>query len=291
MSLHHKAHPHGLAARAGLKHIGAYVLHTLLQLLLRLIALAPVIYASATGQFFGVPKAHLTGISLLCSLPLYLLLVLPLRHPLGQMLSTWTGAPVPAAERGSYPVWLSQSLGRLLRILPFLIPLMAWLGVFYYYANIAPTNYAWLDLTSLGGLFGGDIIAGMAVLLVLLAVSLWLAAIGWRRIMPFFYLGIRPLKEDARRMANIDKRQLKRSIRLNALITLPAIAALLLSSLLGDLSGNLLFDATTILGRMLAFDPGILNLRTTGPLLAVIYLPFVLWRKLALVVVIHRDEA
>ncbi len=203
MTTEHARSAHGAAGRAALKNAGAYTVLTIGQLLIRLVALSPLIYAIATRSFFGVPRAHRTAVALLASLPLWILLVLPCRYRLGGIVSRWLGHEGPNPDFSSYGTWLSQGIGRLLKALPWMVPLIAWLGGFYYYMNFAPFNAMGLMIDDVGKLIGGDYIHGAVMLALALVIAAVLAWIGWRRMMPFFYLPIAPLHEDAQRRSGV----------------------------------------------------------------------------------------
>ncbi|MHC1786005.1 MAG: hypothetical protein AB9880_02930 [Christensenellales bacterium] len=296
MSIQDKSAPHGVAGRVCASHPGRYVLMTLGQLLLRALALSPLIYAALTKSFFGAPQAHIMGIALLACLPLFLLLVLPMRYYLGGILSGWLGYEGPHPRLDDYPRWLGQNLGRMVLVLPWLLPLAGYLGAFYYYMNISDFPSFFLMIKSVGGLVGGDYLHGVVLLMLLLLVCLLLALWGWHRQMPLFYLPLRPLREDARRLRRLHRakpRLLRRASILNLLIVLPpllATLAVLAGSLISRLTGDIQMDLMIILPALTAFDFPQTDLVKVGLVFLLLYLPFVLWRKTALASAIHRSR-
>lgn len=284
---HTKAH--ALALEAGFHHIWAYIGNSLLELLLRAVCLMPLIYLGVKGSFFGVAPRHATGVALLCCLPLWLVLVLPMRYRLGGAVTEMQGQQGPDTALSHYPRWLWQLMIRLLKALPFLLPLAAWLAAYYYYAKVVDFPQFFLMVRSTGGLLGGTYATGMALLLLLFALCLAVAIIGWRRLMVFFYLPLASTRQDGARLKQLDKRSLRRISLMNLLILLPPLALLLAGSLLQGLKGELERDAVNILTRLTEFDLATLNLRQTGPWLLLLYLPFALWRKMALAQGIHGE--
>lgn len=290
MTTEHARSAHGAAGRAALKNAGAYTVLTIGQLLIRLVALSPLIYAIATRSFFGVPRAHRTAVALLASLPLWILLVLPCRYRLGGIVSRWLGHEGPNPDFSSYGTWLSQGIGRLLKALPWMVPLIAWLGGFYYYMNFAPFNAMGLMIDDVGKLIGGDYIHGAVMLALALVVAAVLAWIGWRRMMPFFYLPIAPLHEDAQRRRALSRKALCRTTIINFFIILPPLAialGVLGASVQSRLTGNIQMDMMVLLPAVTQFDFPQADLIRVGLVLLVTYLPFVIWRKTALAAAIH----
>ena len=87
------------ANHASIGHFGQYILITLEQLLLRAIALSPLIYALVSGQFFGLRREYVLAAALLSALVLWTLLALPARLRMGAQLSGWFGAHPHSDER------------------------------------------------------------------------------------------------------------------------------------------------------------------------------------------------
>ena len=292
MSLEHSRGAHAQAGRAATRNLGEYTALTLGQLLIRLVALAPLIYAIATRSFFGVVRAHRATVALLCCIPLWLLIVLPCRYRLGGLVSRWLGAQGPEPAFSSYGRWLSQGLGRLLIALPWMVPLFAWLGGFYYYMHFAPFNAMGLMIDDVGGLVGGDYLHGVIILIAALLAAIVLACIGWRRMMPFFYLPMAPLSRDGKRRHALKGKGLGGVTLVNLLIVLLPLAVslwVLWSSIQSRMTGDLQMDMMVLLPAVTQFDFPQSDLIRVGLVLLVAYLPFVLWRKTALAAAIHSE--
>ena len=294
MTLDHRGTPHRIARRASIDHIPEYLLITLCQLLLRALALSPLIYATITRSFFGVPKAHAMGIAMLCCIPLYLLLVLPLRYRVGGRLSGWLKAEGPHTALSNYPAWLAQGLLIFLRALPWLLPLFAYFGAFYYYMNMTDFPSFFLMIRNVGGLVGGDYVHGVALLVLLLLVCIALAAWGWYRVMPSFYLPLLAEYRKARKLKAIRRgAHICGTVLVNLLCVLPPLAivlAMLASSLITRMTGDIQLDLMILLPALTAFDFPQTDLLMAGLVILLLYLPFVLYRKAALAAAIHRED-
>ena len=271
---------HRAAARASLRHAGGYVATTIIQLLLRAVALAPFLYALITKQFFGVPQAHAPAVALLCCIPLYLLLVLPFRFQVGGLVSQWLGARV---ETGSYGEWFRRGILWILRTLPWLLPLLVYMGAYHYVMNTDGTILFSLFINA-GAVIGGDSVYGVILLAALFVLCVVLAAWGWHRNMPRFYLpqghGLKPRPATAGVTA------------INLLITLVPLAisiAILSVSIVARMSGDMVADALTLLSAT-DFDFPPQDLWTVAAVLVLLYLPFVLWRKTAIAAAVYRES-
>jgi hypothetical protein len=294
MPLDHRGTPHRIAWRASVAHIPEYLRITLCQLLLRALALSPLIYADLTKGFFGVPKAHTMGIAMLCCIPLYLLLVLPLRYRVGGRLSGWLKAEGPPSALSGYPAWLAQGLLIFLRALPWLLPLFAYFGAFYYYMNMTDFPSFFLMIRNVGGLVGGDYVHGVALLVLLLLVCAVLAAWGWYRVMPSFYLPLHSNFQKARKLKAIRRAShVRGTTMINLLLALPPLVivlAVLASSLITRMTGDIQLDLMILLPALTAFDFPRTDLLMAGLAILLLYLPFVLYRKAALAAAIHKEN-
>ncbi len=277
--------PHARAAKASILHIGQYILTTLQQLVWRAISLSPLIYAMISGEFFGIQKDYVTAVALLCCLPLWILLVLPERFRVGAQLSTWFGA---APSTATWADRLARGLKRLAITLPFLLPLAAYLALLYYNMYYVGFNSFFTLIESAGKLVGGDIVVGVAILVLLGLLLAVLAFWGWRRyMMPHFYL------PQAGRIKSKAAFSLKKTIFINALITLPSlllVLALLGISLGPSMSGSVMFDTLTIVSAVSQFDFPASTLTQCAAVLAIVYLPFVLLRKAAIAANYYGDK-
>ena len=294
MPLDHRDTPHRAARQAGIAHIREYLEITLGQLILRGLALSPLIYASVTKGFFGAPRAHAVGIAMLCCIPLYLLLVLPFRYRVGGRLSYWLGAEGPRTALSNYPAWLAQGLHVFLRALPWLLPIFFYLGAFYYYMNMTDFPSFFEMIRAVGGLIGGDYAHGVALLVLLALVCTLLAALGWYRVMPSFYLPLRPDFQSAAKIKALRRSpRLRRTRNLNLLGVLPAlliVLAVLAASLISRMTGDIQLDLMILLPALTAFDFPQSDLLLAGLAVLLAYVPFVLCRKAALAAAIHLED-
>lgn len=277
--------PHALASKASSRHIGPYTLITLEQLLWRVISLSPLIYAAVSGRFFALHKDYVPAAALLSCIPLWVLLVLPARFRAGAQLSRWFGADI---NSGSWSDRLARGLTRLAVTLPFLVPVLVYLGVLYYNMYFTGFNSFFMLIESAGKLVGGNFVAGLAILALLLVVLAFLALWGWRRFMvPHFYLPQDELSK-AKSVAIPGKTRL-----INMLIILPSLVLVLMLlglSLAPKLSGSVMLDTLTIMSALTQFDFPAETLYQCLLALAIAYLPFVLLRKAAIAAVYHRKK-
>ena len=287
------ASPHACALRASKKHFSQYILITLEQLLIRIFSSIPLIYAMITKQFFSIPSDHVLTAALLSCIPFWVVLALPFRYRLGGQLSAWFSKQGPRTSLNHYGSWFAQSLLRLLKILPFLLPLLAYLSVIYYNYYFVGFNSFLMLIESSGKLFGGDFLVGVIVLIALMFLLIGLAFYGWRRMMPFFYLEEASVKLDGKRRRLLKPNSLVKTTFYNFLIILPALAisfVLLGLSMSTRLSGSTMFDSLTVISILTQFDFPAEVLLQTGGVLAILYLPFVIFRKAALCASMHHCE-
>lgn len=282
--------PQGTALRACIGHAADYLLNTVVELALRAICSAPFIFVALGGTLPFAPEEHQLAVSILMSLPLWLLFVLPLRYRLGGRISRWLGAEGPEESLRNYPRWLGQSLARLVLALPYIVPLAAFLVAYYYYAKMTEFTAFFSMLNGLGGLVGGNFVHGLGIALVLFLLCLILAFFGWRKLMVFYYMPIESAAYDRRRRLALKTKRMRGVILVNFLILLPAVALLIYSAFLADLTGNLTADALSMVNKLVQFSLSVFNLRDIGIWLLLLYLPFVLWRKASLAAAIHQAD-
>ena len=278
--------PHARAAGACIGHIGQYILITLEQLLLRAIALSPLIYALVSGQFFGLRREYVLAAALLTSLVLWTLLALPARLRMGAQLSGWFGAQINA---GSWSDRLAKGLVPFAKALPLVLPVFICLYILYYVFSFSgfPVFFKMLEYPGsliadiLGGL-SADIVMTMGVLVwaIVLAILAWLAFRGWRRFMvPCTYL------HQCSRTKGKPAKLAGRITLINFLIVLPPVAislVLLALSRAPKLSGSMMFDVLTVVSAVTGFDFPAHTLTQCAWVLGLVYLPFVLLRKAAI---------
>lgn len=278
--------PHKQAGQAYSANMPAIVLQLFLQILLRAAAFSPMIITGITGRFFLVKGDHVMAVAFLVSLPLYLLIVMPFRFHFYANLARYLGHAHRDANISNYGKWLSAGLYRLLRSLPFLLPLIVYAALYYYYMRVADLTRLPLLILDLGALVGGTFSEGTAILVIISFIAFLIAFFGWRRSLLFECL---PVAEtgiaSAWQRSRMRRTQAAPVSRINFLLCLPgliAIGAVLVINLSQDLSGSFFEKIFSLL-------PTILNVKfppTTyyQMLIALIifYLPLLPLRKLAL---------
>ena len=283
--------PHARAASASIGHIGQYILITLEQLLLRAIALSPLIYALVSGEFFGLRREYVLAAALLSALVLWTLLALPARLRMGAQLSGWFGAQM---EAGSWSDRLAKGLVPFAKALPLVLPVFICLYILYYVFSFSgfPVFFKMLEYPGslIAGILGGlsaDIVMtiGVLVWVIVLAMLAWLAFRSWRRFMvPCTYL------HQCSRAKGKPAKLAGRITLINFLIILPPVAislVLLALSLAPKLSGSMMFDVLTVVSAVTGFDFPAHTLTQCAWVLGLAYLPFVLLRKAAIAAGYH----
>ena len=286
--------PHARAASASIGHFGQYILITLEQLLLRAIALSPLIYALVSGQFFGLRREYVLAAALLSALVLWTLLALPARLRMGAQLSGWFGAQMDA---GSWSDRLAKGLVPFAKALPLVLPVFICLYILYYVFSFSgfPVFFKMLEYPGslIAGILGGlsaDIVMtiGVLVWVIVLAMLAWLAFRSWRRFMvPCTYL------HQCSRAKGKPAKLAGRITLINFLIILPPVAislVLLALSLAPKLSGSMMFDVLTVVSAVTGFDFPAHTLTQCAWVLGLAYLPFVLLRKAAIAAGFHGGK-
>ncbi len=286
--------PHARAASASFGHFGRYILITLEQLLLRAIALSPLIYALVSGQFFGLRREYVLAAALLSALVLWTLLALPARLRMGAQLSGWFGAQINA---GSWSDRLAKGLVPFAKALPLVLPVFICLYILYYVFSFSgfPVFFKMLEYPGslIAGILGGlsaDIVMtiGVLVWVIVLGALAWLAFRGWRRFMvPCTYL------HQCSRAKGKPAKLAGRITLINFLIVLPPVAivlALLALSRAPKLSGSMMFDVLTVVSAVTGFDFPAHTLTQCVWVLGLAYLPFVLLRKAAIAANFHSGK-
>ena len=166
------------------KNIGKVIGKTLVQLLLRVIALIPLYFALKGVSIPGVEQSAI----LLCALSgiLYLLMVMPLRY-----LATGFVWVEKGYEKPAYGTMLAASLRRVSVGLVWGLPFIASAGLWFYAFNGMEMPTFFSILTTLGGIVGGRFDAGIVLWVGGIAVFALLFAFGWWYNMPkdYAYLG------------------------------------------------------------------------------------------------------
>ena len=268
------------------------------QLLLRLIAFSPMLYAALTGQFFGLTRDHALAFGFLFSLPLYVILVMPFRFQAAARMAGLHGyehSSKPTMR--NYLKWLPAALVRLLLVLPFLLPFLAFIILFYYYMRVPGFNESLLVIQTLGNLIGGDYPAGILLIGLAGILTALLAGFAWKRGLAFEHQpvpesGIRESLRRGKEVRTRRHRHINRTVFINMLLTLPAIlgvlGVLLYQLLAMPRIGMLVMDFMNAVSVLLTFKFPANTLYMLLIILAVFWLPLLPWRKLALSAVLAR---
>jgi hypothetical protein len=279
----------------------------LFQMFIRLVAFGPLLYAGVTGSFLGLETqlgliigSHFGQETLLapicglaCSLPLYVLLVMPMRfQTAAYRISLLHDLPRESRINAhNYLRWLLAALLRLARALPFLLPFFAFIILYYYYIPYPDFIVPMLGISNLGDLIGQGFIDGVIIIGLAGVLSALLAAYGWKRDIPFeqqdvLKQGIRLSLKQARMLRRRRRRIINRTVSFNLLLCLPAVAGVLLAlgSYLLSLprSGMLAMDYLNMAITLIQLNLPEKTLIMIILVMAVLWLPVLPLRKLAL---------
>ena len=269
------------------------VLLTLMfQLVIRGVAFVPFIYSVITGQFFGFNKNYVIAYGFLFSLPLYVLLVMPLRFQAAAKKAQLHGFTRDASINGrNYLAWLRAALVRLLRALPFILPFFICAGLYYYIMPYPDFTVPMNAITKIGDVIGKGFLGGAIMTFLVILLSAILAACGWLRGVAFEHQavieqGIGLSLNRARDVRKRRKRVIRKTVFKNALLTFPAIigVAAVIAMYLMSLPrvGMLALDYLNAAANLLKFEfPSTVPIAIAGILL-VLWLPLLPLRKLAL---------
>ena len=283
--------PHRKARNTFRAHVPQVLALLFLQILTRLAAFAPLLYAAAGGGFGGLLPGHEPALGLMLSLVLYVFLVMPMRFQAAARMAALHGAPRLYRLTGtSYARWLAAALYRLARALPLLLPFLLFLGAFYYYLRVPPFNESLVAIEGLGKTLGGDTVTGIALVVLAGLVTLLLFVCGWTKGVAFEHqpvleTGVSASWRAAKELKKRRRRRIARTVFINALLTLPAllgILAMLALYFYPQRSGMLIFDFFNVGTALLILSfPASVVLQGVAAL-AVLYLPLLPLRKLAL---------
>lgn len=277
--------PYKHAGKAYAESLPAIVLQLFLQILLRAVAFSPMIITGITGRFFLVMGDHVMAVAFLASLPLYLLIVMPFRYHFFAKMALYLGYAREDSVSG-YGKWLKAGLWRLLRALPFLLPFIAYMILYYYYMRIADLTQLPLLILQLGALVGGSFSEGTAILVIIGMAAFLIAFLGWRRSLLF---ECQPVAEtgiaSSWRRSRMRRAHAGYVSRMNFLLCLPgliAIGAVMAINLSQDLSGSIFEKLFSLLSAILnvKFPPATYYQLLIA--LIIFYLPPLPLRKLAL---------
>ena len=258
---------------------GSLAVEMAVQALIRLMVLAPLLFADSLGDW-----------ARLCVLLLHILLVLPFRFRGGEALRCFAcNEKIP--YRFPYGSFFRTGLIRYALGLLWGLPFLLAASYLVYGWRHLPFNEMWAPVMSLAGILGreGDFGAGLLLSAVLLVLFALLFAYGWWRLMPTEYLPVRSLPAfRAVREASAIRRKGARSwpghILTQALLSLPAIiagAAVLLPYIKNSLPDTT--EWRLLLTALVRLLQSPLPLRQALLLTAVfllLYLPLAVFRKL-----------
>lgn len=291
-----KVTPHGRAVQLCVVQLPQVFVLTLLQALALLVTVSPLILYGVGFRFF-LSEPYALMAAFLCCLPLYYLCVMPLRMASRDFLMRHLqGRPAPFALR--YGLRLKKGLVRALRALPFTLPLLLFIGGFFYYWYMTNAVAFLRLIRSSGQLVGGGFIEGSAVLGLLGIVCACLYLIGRKRFVALEYMSPDMLKQpDALKTARTAVKQSTRLMRLvtckNFLISLPALlltAGFAALDMLPRLRFQFSKDLFTILETITrcSFTPHALMAMFFS--MTLLYEPFAMLRKAALGAAIYEKS-
>ena len=157
-----------------LDNLGEILLTALAVTVLRVAALYPALAAMLSG------RAGLTGtVWAIAGCLFYLFAVIPARN-FGYMRLRAFSLASPSAGKAGYGRLLASGAARLGRGLPWCVPVIFLMGLWYYGFYVMDFKN-WYDgvLKPLGAIFGGSGVEGTAVLLLLILLSAAAAAAAW----------------------------------------------------------------------------------------------------------------
>lgn len=278
--------PHKAAGQMIKNHRPELVKTLFMQLALRLVALAPIILGYL-GEAFKPPFGMAVVIFPVCSVLLYLVLVLPFRFYSRGRLMRYAMGQEP--QKGRYSLWLKVALSRFGRAFFWLLPAFVCTAGLYYLWNIADATQLVKVIRFLASLVGGTYLHGTLMLMGLFLLSLVLAYAGWRRHLALEYLpqellADKPFKTN-RQWMRVGSGPLAKTTLKNFIVCLPAVLAVLgilymdmAPKMTGSMTADLLKGLDTV--NKMAFSSNAFTQIAVA--LAVLYLPFVQYRKAAL---------
>ncbi len=280
--------PHAAAGYIYRHNLPALLGHIVVQLLVRAAAWAPLL-ATFFGVTYGVQDKLSPAVGVGLSIPLYLLLVLPVRFVMrGALLRMAKGEKAEAPFH--YGASLRLGLARFFRALPWMLPLTLCVGGFYYLWNVAEATLLPRVIRTFGELAGGTYLHGLIVLAVIMLISAVLSYTGWRRHLALEFLPV-PVSEAqgtlarSRALMHSQRALLSHATRVNLFIALPALLVVLILlslDLSGRLTGSLQFDVIIILEAVTKVKFAENTLTLCAATLLILYIPFIPYRKAAL---------
>jgi hypothetical protein len=147
---------------------------------------------------------------------------------------------------------------------------------------------------------GGDYPAGIALIMLAGIVTAVLAAVGWRRNLAFEHQrviehGVIKAWHEGRILSKRRKRHIGRTVCVNTLLAMPALAGVLyviLAHLMSlERAGMLIYDFLYVISVLLTLNFPVSSVYAILIGLAFLWLPILPWRKLALSAVMSPPRA
>ena len=283
----------------------------IVQVLVRAAVFAPVLLAARSGgklpAWLGWAAAALV----------YLFLAMPLRCWGGEKLRRmFYTRHMHSKTPGVYAKWLKVEVMRFLRGLIWGLPFLVWFGycLHYYVTNkalqeVQGFNVMWKPVMNLATLLGQepDLMLGLAIVFLILLVLGLIFAYGWWRNEMLDYLPIRSMELDrcfrwAGRMRRHHRREVLKNTLINILLTLPAVVLILIvfiayvRSKIDMSRGMLYFFAKLpqllfdLLDKFIALQNPFPQkyMFLLGAILALVYLPLCVFRKMRIAALAGR---
>lgn len=262
-------------------HFGKVFAETVLQLVLRIVALLPLFAAVKGVKLPGIGEYSALVLGVI-SAALYLLVVMPLRYRATQMI--WY---VNERSKCAYKTALQAAMRRVCVGLLWGLPFILSAGLWFYAFNGMDMPTFFKILTTLGGIVGGRFDAGIVLWVGGILVFALLFAYGWWYNMPkdYVYLGKdygAALKKAGKMRAKNGGKYAMNAVG-NMILTLPSIAIVLyvvgmhyVGSI--DLSMGAMAAAQQLMNILKQSLPTQTLLQLCAALLLV-HVPLCVWRK------------
>ncbi|HHU01658.1 MAG: hypothetical protein ACOX54_01630 [Christensenellales bacterium] len=264
--------------------VSIHIKLTLLGLVLRFIALSPL-WLHFLGVQLPLPENYRVFLSALSCIPLYIIIVLPSRfYTRGTLYKTCY--PVHG-DKLKFSRAFALAISRLLRALPFILPIFIYVTGFYYLWFIGDATQLFKTIRSAGTLVGGSFVHGFIILVVFFFVALYLAFIGWRRYAAIEYLPISSMNNTRAYATNRiyikeNKSNIRRASAKNLLMLLPYLAVtffLLAMEISTKLTGEATSDVFVLLEAVTTLNFTAKTYTLCALAYIVLNLPFVVTRK------------
>mgnify|MGYP001033288790 FL=1 len=257
---------------------------SIIGLILRLVALSPL-WLNFLGVHFPLPENYRVFVSALCCIPLYIIIVLPSRFYTRSTLYK-TCYPVQG-EKLKFSRAFALAISRLLRALPFILPIFIFVVGFYYLWFIGDATQLFKTIRSAGTLVGGSFVHGFVILVAFFFIALFLAFIGWRRYAAIEYLPMNGMNNTRAFATNRiyikeNKANLRRTTAKNFLMLLPYLAVtffLLAMEISTKLTGEATSDVFVLLEAVTTLNFTNKTYALCALAYIVLNLPFVVFRK------------